>query len=117
MMLGKTQRIVLLMLLASYLLVGALAHLEALTQFLGFGVHPHQVARSKPVRRAPAKVYWTQYKHIRAVTKASAPSAAVFHTPQATPDQQYDRLPAAPASAIRPQPHYSSSSPRAPPES
>ena len=114
-MFRRTQRILLLALLASYLLVGVLAHLEALTQFLGFGIHPHQVTRNKPVSKAPAKVYWTQYKHIPVVTKVPVPSPAVLHTPETPRGQHYDRLSTAPVMVTHPARYYPSSTPRAPP--
>ncbi len=114
-MLKKIQHIVLVALLASYLLVGVLAHLEALSLFLGFGTHPLQVTQSKPARPIAAKVYWTQYKHIPSVTKISAPSPALLSAPELPHPQRYGVLPAVSGVAIHPAPALSSYYSRAPP--
>jgi len=112
----RAHHIVVAVLLASYVLVGVLAHLEALTQFLGFGTHPPQVAQSRPARPIAAKVYWTQHKHIPAVTKVWTPSPAVLSAPELRRPQQYGLLPAASAVAIDPASALSSYSSRAPPK-
>ena len=115
-MVKKIRHILLIALLASYLLVGALAHLEALTHFLGYGTHPHVVTQTKPARPIAAKVYWTQNKHIASVTKVSAPYPAVLSVPELPRPQRYGLLPADAAVPVDPAPAVSSYSSRAPPK-
>jgi hypothetical protein len=75
---NRIKHIVVALLLVSYLFVGAVAHLDAFNQLLGFGKGPQKIAQTKPTHPVPTKVYWTQYKHIPAITKiAPAPPAVV----------------------------------------
>jgi len=77
-MFKRIQHIVVTLLLVSYLFVGAVARLDAFNQLVGLGKGPQKIAQTKPSHPVPTKVYWTQYKHIPAVTKiAPAPPAVV----------------------------------------
>jgi len=116
-MVKGSRHIVVAVLLTSYLLVGVIAHLDAFTQFLGFGSHPVQVTQSKPDRPIAAKVYWTQYKHIPSVTKAPTPSPAVVALPEPPPAQRRDLLRPMCAVAIDPVATLPCRSSRAPPKS
>jgi hypothetical protein len=113
----RTHHIVVVVLLASYLLVGVLAHLSALTQFLGSGTRTLQVTQGKPERPIAAKVYWTQNKHIPSVTKLWTPSPAVLSAPEPPRPQQYGLLQAVSAVAVDPAPAFSSFFSRGPPKS
>ena len=77
----KIQHSVLALLLASYLLVGVLGHLPSLYQFFGFGTGSCTLTQSKPSRPVTSKVYWTQYKHIPAVSRIVVPSPAALTAP------------------------------------
>jgi hypothetical protein len=74
----RIQHIVVILLLVSYLFVGAAAHLDAFGELLGLGEGSQKVAQTKPTHPVPTTACWTQYKHIPTVTKiAPAPPAVV----------------------------------------
>lgn len=76
-MINRIQYIITHVLLASYLTVGAVGHLEAIGKLFQFGSRPEKVEQQLPARPAPERVYWTQHKHIPQFTKIASPSSAV----------------------------------------
>jgi len=78
-----SRHIVVVFLLANYLLLGVVGHLEAITM-IGFGTNPHRLVQTKGSSSQTTKVYWTQHKHIPSTVKIAVPSPAVF-TPPETP--------------------------------
>jgi hypothetical protein len=73
----RIQHIVTGLLLTSYLFVGALAPLESFGKLIAFGTGPAKVEQHKPARPVPAKVCWTQYKHIPSFIKVTLLSSAL----------------------------------------
>jgi hypothetical protein len=80
-MLKRHRHIVISLLLFSYVLLGAVGHLEMLT-ILGFGTNPQHLTKSANNQSSTSRVYWTQYKHIPSTVKISVPSPAVFTPPE-----------------------------------
>jgi len=103
------------LLLVSYLFVGAAAHLDAINQLLGLGKGPQKIAQTKPTHPVPTKVYWTQYKHIPAVTKIAPAPPAVVSALEFPRPERYDLVPVFIVTLICPNPDVSPSSSRAPP--
>lgn len=114
---SKVQHIVVVLLVCSYVFVGAAAHFDAFSHLFGFGTDPHKVAQTNPTQPAPTKVYWTQYKHIPAVTKSLPASLAVVSSFEFPRLQRYGLLPAPFEALICPMADISTVSSRAPPES
>jgi hypothetical protein len=73
----RIQHIVIGLLLTSYLFVGALAPLESFGKLIAYGKGPAKVEQHKPARPVPAKVCWTQHKHIPSFTKVVSFSPAI----------------------------------------
>jgi len=73
----RIQHIVVGLLLTSYLFVGALAHLESIGHLFTFGSKPEKVEQQRPAQPVPARVHWTQHKHIPSFTKVFSLSPAL----------------------------------------
>ena len=73
----RIQHIVIGLLLTSYLFVGALAPFDSFGKLIAYGTGPAKVEQHKPTLPIPAKVCWTQYKHIPSFTKVVSFSAAL----------------------------------------
>jgi len=111
----RSQHIVCALLVFSYVFVGAAAHLDTFSQLLALGSGPQKVSRTIPTPPAPAKLYWTQHKHIPTVTKtAPAPPAAVSSL-EFPPLEQYEFIIIPFNTLICPQADVSTVSSRAPP--
>ncbi len=113
--LKRTQHIVSTLLVSSYLFVGAAAHLNSFNLLFLFWLGPEKVVQTKPGRPIPAKVYWTQYKHIPAVTKIAPASSAVVQSHEFPRLQQYLLIPLLPGVPIWSNGEVSPFSSRAPP--
>lgn len=77
-MFSRIQDITTGILLASYLFVGAVAHLESIGELFAFGSKPEKVERQRPGRPTPNRVYWTQHKHLPPFTKVVSFSPATI---------------------------------------
>jgi hypothetical protein len=109
------QHIVVGLLLVSYLFVGSLARLESFGKLIALGAGPAKVERHQPTRPMPAKICWTQYKHIPSFVKVTLLSSALITALALTPLEFRSLLPvSSDVSIILPQENATSSS-RAPP--
>lgn len=115
-MLQRHSHTVIFLLLFSYLLLGAVGHLETLLNF-GFGINPQQILATKGGPAPTAKVYWTQNKHIPSTVKISVPSPAVVARPEVSHRLQIYEVVITPGvSNSYCSPVISLHSPRAPPQ-
>ncbi len=114
-MLKRIQHIVSALLIVAYLFVGAAAQLDAFNQLLPLGKGPQRVAQSKPTHPVPAKVCWTQYKHIPAITKIAPAPPAVLSSLEFPRLERYDFILISVIPLIYPNPDASPFSSRAPP--
>jgi hypothetical protein len=73
------------LLLTSYIFVGAVAHLESMGRLFEFDSKPAKVEQGRPAQPIPARVYWTQHKHVPSFTKA-VPFSPVLVAPCDFPD-------------------------------
>lgn len=114
-MIKRTQYIVVSFLLTSYLFVGALAPLESFGKLIAYGAGPAKVEQQRPTQPIPARVCWTQYKHIPSFTKVTQLSPALI-TPLASPPLElYTPLHVPLATWVTPSQDNTSVSSRAPP--
>jgi hypothetical protein len=74
----RIQHILVTLLVFSYLFVGVTAHLDALNAHFIFRTDSQRLVLPKSTPPVPAKVCWTQYKHIPSVTKMMPTSATVL---------------------------------------
>ena len=76
------RKIIVQLLLSTYLAVGVIGHLTVLT-FFDWGTNPHQLNKSESSKppTGTEQVYWTQYKHVPATIKNSVDSPAAIIQP------------------------------------
>jgi hypothetical protein len=114
-MLHRHRHIVIALLLFSYLLLGSVGYLEALT-VLGFGTNPHHLTKQTDNPSSTFKAYWTQHKHIPSTVKIAVPSPAVFMPPEMPRVSMYGIALSQKAFNLPGDPSFSLHSSRAPPQ-
>ena len=114
-MLNRHRHIVISLLLASYMLLGAIGHLESLI-LSGFGTNPQHITKPVDNHSSTFKVYWTQHKHIPSAVKISVPSPAVFTPPELPHVCMYSSVFIQDEYSILLDPLFSLHSSRAPPQ-
>ena len=67
-----------LVLLTTYLHLGVVGHLIRWTANAGWGQNGQQFTRGKPAQPTPARVYWTQNKHLPSVAKTTVPAPGIL---------------------------------------
>lgn len=114
-MLKRHNYIIIFLLLFSYVLLGAIGHLETLI-LSGFGTNPQHITKPADSHSSTFKVYWTQHKHIPSSVKISVPSPAVFTPPEVPRICMYGIAFTQDESSILLDPLFSLHSSRAPPQ-
>ena len=85
---GKMKHTILGILIAGYLSVSLVGHLDVLRSLINTGGESHQVTSAKKSRPIGSGPYWTQRKHLPSSTKkAEGASETVLSTAQAPNDQ------------------------------
>ena len=111
----RLQHIVALIVVVSYVLVGAIGFWDVLGQMFYSGTHPTIITRGNPPAPPLPKVVWTQQKHYPSLSKDNVPTPALVSARPVHHFQQFSLVASVPFVFQSFSFHPHEDSPRAPP--
>jgi hypothetical protein len=111
----KIQHIVALVVVVSYVLVGAIGFWDVLGQMFYSGTHPTIITKGNPPGPSQPKVVWTQQKHYPSSSKDNVPTPALVSARPAHHFEEFSFVTSGPFVNLSSSFHPHEDSPRAPP--
>jgi hypothetical protein len=111
----RIRNIVALVVVVSYVLVGAIGFWDVLGQMFHSGTHPTIITKGNPPGSQQPKVVWTQQKHYPSSSKDNVPTPALVSDRPAHHFQEFSFAVSPPFVILSSSFHPHEDSPRAPP--